>query len=550
MSRDEFDIIQTLVFIQKKLKLTNFYFLLSSDMNNEYISTRLESMGIFKVKYNIPVRASKEQRILALSCVFEDMLSKVSSGFCYDDEINSQVTLMKQKQQELNKNTVLCIGLVAKNTVIEPLTKNEEWIGFTDSFTPMLKRYNTKAVFYTEAGGPAYIVAKLLSEFGIHADIVAKIANDNDGDFIYGEMKQSKLMGLDFLNIVNHEGNETSTWTSSVLIDGIDTKEPGCYIKRQRVFLDNKYNENDDLAPQIKTKMIRYLNEYNPRIIFFDKFYRNAVKDVLLQAIPYKSNIWTIYETGGRGDKNYTSDMSNIRVSMPYFFENEYVNKKVNICIASFTFARDFLWRYQSYDADNFYNEHDDKESVGTLLAALTNRSDDFVDSLEQQMNELHLSSDIERKIIHDLVNNSGDLELFVNMVAHGANRWLKPSEPRIVIITLHEYGCIWISLSGNTKSFELFYGYVDTSRDDSSPWYTNSVGDIYRGAITAGFSAYYEKYSEDLRLKNKLKINEAITNICKMANRIAFQKIHHPTFKAILGDVKKIYTDWIGRIS
>jgi sugar/nucleoside kinase (ribokinase family) len=527
-SHYDYDILQAL----KELSHYNFnrgriYTIISNLDNTPYLQARLIRLGIQSIIYELPNNPTEDQRKLALAFAIKEIME--TAGIDIVGNTRDQLEQLFEEQRSINKKSVVCIGLTAVNTLLEPQLPNSYWIDNSEPTKPEFIRFNLKANQYREIGGPAYVISKLLSHFGLHSELISKFANDPEGDWIYKNLlsKDNKTLHADFVERDEpiDKLNGYGTWQSMILVDHKEVKN------RQRVFFDRTIDVDVNVEQDLKNKLqlssaaLNVVKDniitYQPPIIYFDKFYQETVATILGARVPINS--WIVYETGANGDK-YNKHQ--------YYFETNIINNKVNILTSSFSFSRDYLCRYilqkNGIPVDN----------------SLLEKIEKYVDGKPAE-----LSSQEKRLVIRNLIGNKQDLDAFVLSVAKGANIWLRRDEgPRLIIITLNEFGCIWIKLGEFKTSitnidFDFDYVEVPAHRKVNDSWYTNSAGDIFRGALIAGLMKARINHNDD---EGKfLDKKDNISKICRFANEISAMKISVPLFKQILGEAKKVYDNF-----
>ncbi len=493
-SYDDIDVIYALHCLEKGEHIGKTFTIMDFNEFTPIIESRLERFGIQPIVYKLPKNPDMDDRCLALGSVLSELFSDKTASV---KNIRMELKKLKNKREEKNKKTSIIVGLASVNR-----------IAFPKPFPVHIRRsFPGTQREREEPGGPALIVSRLLGKLGYPAALVSKIAYDYEGEMIRDELLSKNVVkgeipvDLDYLECIDpgiEDDKEFWTWRSYVLIH---PKKDG-----QRVILDNRVKDSDNKfvpSEKYKKKLLKDIKYNIPPVIYFDKFNPKILPEILdeINVLPNSKDIWTIYETGTTGDSG-----------RDYKIEKQIINKKVNIVLASYVFARDFLAR----------EILDEKERDNELWKELGGR-------------EKNITAKKEIDIIQNLKRNKENLEKFKNALILGAKKWLRDSNPRLIVVTLHGEGCIWIQPDNN------IYHVISGKKVDLKEykrWYTNSSGDVFRGAFIA---ALLESREKNLQLNN----SKVLDGICEIANEIASLKVKVPTVTDMLSDAKTSFNNW-----
>jgi hypothetical protein len=294
-SHDDYHIIRALKGIKsyQHCKGRLYSIISNQDYNNPIVKARLHGLGIQIIAYDLPNNPTQKQRMLAILHVLKELF--IFSGKTEKDIPTDVLTMIKKHedyQKDVNNKTVICIGLTARNTLIEPQLNTKLWISTHGSGKPEFLRNNLDARIFSEVGGPAYIISRLVSSLGFHSELVSKIAKDEDGEFVYSELRkfeqeqyhqeQEQYLHLDFFESSEPENilDGYATWKSAILVEDNDMDN----IKRQRTFLDRYipyFNERLQIKNAQLVKNFIVDNNVVVPIIYFDKFHRDTVAYVI-----------------------------------------------------------------------------------------------------------------------------------------------------------------------------------------------------------------------------------------------------------------------------
>ena len=421
----------------------------------------------------------------------------------YDDpdipgEISSEINRLEDDNKEKNRRTSLVIGLSSVNRISRPKNPLQK------------KRMSSSTEEWEEAAAPGFVTAKTLAVLGHQVALVSKIGQDSEGDTVREALtskyveddKDEVIVDLDYLDefkddLRKAEHERFKAGRSYVIIHSD--------VSGQRVMLDN--HEDLKLDPEKVKDAQSAIEKYPIPVIFFDRFLSYDVRNVLEgHGGGLCPDSWTVYETGTNGDrwKNYR-------------LEKKVLHNLVNIAIASFPFARDFLAKDQGLLDGAFWEElggRDNKEEA--------------------------IDADAEQGVIDNLLNDKCKLKQLANSISEGAKKWLRESDPRLVIVTLHKRGCIWIN--PETLAHKHVEGIA--AAVPKKEWYTNMAGDVFRAVFTAAVLEVKCKYKNPKKMINDPNI---IEKICVLSNEVASEKIRFPTFKETItcGRVKELFKEW-----
>ncbi|MFC1715698.1 hypothetical protein ACFL6S_18670 [Candidatus Poribacteria bacterium] len=484
-SYNDFDILSYRRDIQRFRTHTRpCYSLISNNDDTPLVSTRLERFGVAKIVYTLPRNPKPKDRILALGTALIKLRKDADPDFDVPNGVNSEIEGLEEKNREKNQRTSFVIGLSSASRVSEP-----------ERF-PRRRRMSIPTKEWEEAAGPGFITAKMLAVLGHQVALVSKTGQDDERNVVCRALerkyvKDEVTVDLDYLD-ESEDGDEVETWRSYVIVESVKNGP--------RVILDRRWDHREKRLDSSKREDSRNaIKNHETPLIFFDRFLAYDVRDILRGL---RQGSWTVYETGTNGDR-YEG----------YELERNVLQNLVNIAVASFPFARDFLAKDQGSLND-------------TLYSRLGGRG----------RSEEATSAAAERKAISKLLKNPRDLKSFTRSISEGAKEWLRESDPRLVIVTLHEKGCIWVKLD------PFDYGHVAGIKvvPQEDKWYTNMAGDIFRAVFTAAI----------MEVRNrKLDINApaVIRSICEISNKVASEKIRFPTFKKTItdGEVKEFFKIW-----
>ena len=110
----------------------------------------------------------------------------------------------------------------------------------------------------------------------------------------------------------------------------------------------------------------------------------------------------------------------------------------------------------------------------------------------------------------------------------------LRTSGPKLVVVTLHKRGCIWILPADPPQ-----YDHIDGDPPQVDQWYTNMAGDVFRAIFTAALLEIREKQMPIGEVKT-------IESICGIANKIAAEKVKYPTVKDMISSTgRELFQEW-----
>lgn len=496
-SYEDYDVHRTLSRLAREGHGAYLYSLISSLERNAVQDARLERCQIKPIYYSLPENAVPASRILALSQALYD-LAVQSSGSDHVEKLmwpewQQELNSLRKQEDDANRESTLVIGLSAMHRIAEPRPR-EHSIATNYNPYPDGSRKNVGTNETEEPGGPGLIVAKVLSALGKRASLVSSVADDPYGEMVQQALKHNppgfEPIDLDHFTIQSSWSDDFSpTWSSYVLLN------PKPY--GHRTFLDRYIDPRNRPKAGPKVDAAAELMRDNPpRFVYFDKFYSEAVRKLLQHpgGAGLSDRVITFYETGSDGDK-----------TNGYAFETDVARGTVNVALCSFRFARDFLGNNQSSSTDTY-------------------KRDFYVDEI--------LADERESELIETLlVKNSQSQKVFVDAIRDGAKRWLRVKGPRLVVVTLHHFGAIWILVDSDQHAL------VPTI--PSTKHFGFSAGDVFRAGFVAG-AVEMDKGTPDF-----LSDPVTLTRVTKLANRLARIKVESRSFISCLPEFQKSFREW-----
>jgi sugar/nucleoside kinase (ribokinase family) len=496
-SYEDYDVHRELSRLSAKKHGAFLYSLLSNLESNQILDSRLKRCEIQGIYYSLPENATPNSRILALAdslyelavCSFGDAIANKRMQPAWRTEL----TTLREQEDEANRSSTLVIGLSAMHRIAEPRLQSHLKASSYNPY-PDGSRKNVGTDETEEPGGPGLIVAKVLSALGMRASLVSSVADDPYGIAIYDSLKSTgngeMAIDLDHFTVQPSWAEDSSpTWSSYVLLN---PKPFG-----HRTFLDRFIppRNRPKAGPKVDSAA-ELMRDDPPRMVYFDKFYKDAVGKLLRHpgGARLSDRVITFYETGSDGDKQNN-----------YAFEDEVVRHLVNVALCSFRFARDFLGVIEGRPTPSY--------------------------SKNFRVND-YLPDEKESELIDDmLVKNEDTRNEFVAAIRDGARKWLRPKGPRVVIVTLHHFGAIWILV--DSQEHEL------VSTTPSNCYYGFSAGDVFRAGFIAG------SIKLDDNTPNFLAVSENLTRITRLANRLARIKVESQSFISCLPEFRRSFTEW-----
>jgi sugar/nucleoside kinase (ribokinase family) len=464
------------------------YSLIDEESDTGLRAYRLRKLGIIPIHFTLPKPASTEDRNLAISDALAQLLETVS--FTLDTNFEQQLNELRSKVTAERKGAAMVIGISALNTI--SIAAQER-----DPSFPELRRSSLRRKEVSEPGGPGLIVARLLATLDIPAALVSRITDDAAGTQIRKTLVSDKIKGkpictdlLEVAEVDNSENLNRGSWKSYIVVD----RDSG-----QRVFMDR---EVDVDFVRVSDEVVLATRESEAENIYFDKFYESKVRDIVQPHLE-RSNCWTYFESGERG-------------SWQYNFEESTSRKLVNFALCSFHFALHFVG-----------------EEVGNL-------QENTVQNLLFGKRYLHELSDTEQsRCIGDLLNNEELFQTLCNSLIEGGKQWLRKTEPRIIVATLHEHGCLWVDVKSSR------FNHVSVPPDSRPVICSASAGDTFRAAFIAGMIGIRKK-NKDTKLEELPNFPDIINSICKFANQAAGLKVRHLRIQDAFDDIKNAYNIWL----
>jgi sugar/nucleoside kinase (ribokinase family) len=467
------------------------YSLIDEESDTGLRAYRLRKLGIIPIHFTLTKPASTEDRNLAISDALAQLVETVN--FTLDDNSKQQLNELRLKVTAERKCAALVIGVSALNTI--SIAAEGESLSF-----PKLYRSSLKRKEVSEPGGPGLIVSRLLATLDIPAALVSRITDDAAGKQIRRTLLSDKIKRkpictdlLEVTEIDDSTNASRSSWTSYIIVD----RDSG-----QRVFLDR---EVDVDFVRVSDEIVFATRESKTENIYFDKFYDSKVRDIVTPHLE-RNNCWTYFESGSVGSSRYN-------------FEDASGRRLVNFALCSFHFALHFIG-----------------EEVGNLEQST-------VQNLLSGKRYLHELSDAEQsQCISDLLNNKELFQTLCNSLIQGGRQWLRRTDPRIVVATLHEHGCFWVDVKSGQ------FNYVPVPSDSRPVICSASAGDTFRAAFIAGMIGIRQK-NQDKKLEELPNFSDIVNSVCEFANQAAGLKVRHLRVQDAFEDIKNAYEVWLQQI-
>lgn len=468
------------------------YSLIDRESDTGLRAYRLRKLGITPIHFTLPKPASTEDRNLAISDALAQLVEAVN--FTLDANLEQQLNELRSKVTAERKGAAMVIGVSALNTI--SIAAQERDPGF-----PELRRSSLRRKEVSEPGGPGLIVARLLATLDIPTALVSRITDDAAGTQIRRTLLSDKIKGkpictdlLEVAEVDNSENLNRGSWKSYIIVD----RNSG-----QRVFLDR---EVDVDFVRVSDEVVLATRQSETENIYFDKFYDSKVRDIVRHHLE-RNNCWTYFESGERG-------------SWQYDFEESSCRRLVNFALCSFHFALHFIG-----------------EEVGNL-------EENTVRNLLSEKRYLHELSDAEQsQCISVLLNNEELFGTLCNSLVEGGKQWLRRTEPKIIVATLHEHGCLWVDVKSGR------FNHVPVPPNPRPVMCSASAGDTFRAAFIAGMIGIRQK-NRDVQLEELTNFPDIVNSVCEFANQAAGLKIRHLRVQDAFDDIKNAYNIWLQKFN
>lgn len=492
---------------------------------SEALKIRLNAQKIKLLTYDIPFNADLRERDAALAHILLDLAEAAELQHADSDTKLCFTEYQKWCNDRFSENQIrrdtaaIVIGLAATNHHLQ----------LNGNIPTGHRRHSTRAEIHTEAGGPGYIVSRIVQAIGADAFLVAKIATDGGGRNILSEIETKNgenLSGKIFTRYIDIAEPDSSahgfqTWTSFIL----EPSDPNLH----RVFIDRSVESSSmDIRLDFTTELSKELQSETPRIVYFDKFYRSTIQRVFqnINAVGGKflsEKVWTVYESGSEGDRYFGTRPGKEFVSKDAYMLEKFLSaehaKCVNIITASFRFARDYLARTVGGLSQRSYRKlihaHDSAEIKGSYR---TDRDED--------------------QVIDNMLSDENMLAMFCAAVACGGRKFLREHELRMIFVTLHRRGCIVITVSAAN---EIWFQHIDGEILPQISIYNASAGDVFRGALVAALMIARRNGKSAKDIMTSLMA----ANLGRLCNQCAAHKVSQPTVSAAVDGIAEIILEW-----
>ncbi len=139
-----------------------------------------------------------------------------------------------------------------------------------------------------------------------------------------------------------------------------------------------------------------------------------------------------------------------------------------------------------------------------------------------------------QKEYLEKLVGDRPKLKSFVELIKVGAKSWLRSSIPRVVVVTLHEFGAIWFDIDSGD------YEHLTAPKSSRRICSTASAGDTFRGAFLAAIQHLRENgYAAAAPLSH------TVQNACSFANLAASIKVGYPSVEQAIPQIRSAFTSW-----
>jgi hypothetical protein len=269
------------------------------------------------------------------------------------------------------------------------------------------------------------------------------------------------------------------TWSSCVLL-----------TSNSRVYLDRSTSiEADRSLTGLGEKADQVIAEVlldRPSLIYFTKAYADIVRRAFnSDDRSFPEGTWTVYGSDTRRNQETYRIESSLR-------------GMVNILQAPFDFAWNFL-RSQNRRIDYRREE----------------------EAIEEVANTRHAET--------------------VDMIIEEASKWMRPSSPRIIVLTLQEgEKSLWINVDEHSSGLNEIQSTCDAR-------YANSTGSVFRGVMLAGLLWIDRSFKGDR--SSVIMDSEFMNSLCRLASRAAVIKLRRPTVSESLPEIAFEFEQWKARL-